>query len=80
MKGLKLYEDIFADTELCKLTDLVNDLHAAGINGELSGKGTLVSSWVVSYFGLIYCSITSFCVMEIIVVIHLFLKKLASEV
>ncbi|KAB2600775.1 hypothetical protein D8674_004971 [Pyrus ussuriensis x Pyrus communis] len=38
VKGLKLYEDIFADTELCKLTDLVNDLHAAGINGELSGE------------------------------------------
>lgn len=38
VKGLKLYEDIFTDTELCKLTDLVNDLHAAGINGELSGE------------------------------------------
>ncbi|TQD86505.1 hypothetical protein C1H46_027994 [Malus baccata] len=38
VKGLKLYEDIFTDNELCKLTDLVNDLHAAGINGELSGE------------------------------------------
>ncbi|KAB2616145.1 hypothetical protein D8674_022733 [Pyrus ussuriensis x Pyrus communis] len=38
VKGLKLYEDIFTDTELCKLTDFVNDLHAAGLNGELSGE------------------------------------------
>ncbi|RXI02709.1 hypothetical protein DVH24_002787 [Malus domestica] len=38
VKGLKLYEDIFTDTELCKLTDFVNDLHTAGLNGELSGE------------------------------------------
>lgn len=38
MKGLKLYEDIFTDSELFKLTDFVNELHAAGLNGELSGK------------------------------------------
>lgn len=38
VKGLKLYEDIFNDSELSKLTDFVNELHAAGQNGELSGK------------------------------------------
>ncbi|KAK4281125.1 hypothetical protein QN277_012655 [Acacia crassicarpa] len=38
VKGLKLYEDIFTDSELSKLTDFVNGLHAAGQNGELSGE------------------------------------------
>ncbi|KAK7277677.1 hypothetical protein RJT34_22692 [Clitoria ternatea] len=38
VKGLKLYEDIFTDSELCKLTDFVNGIHAAGQNGELSGE------------------------------------------
>ncbi|TKY52587.1 oxidoreductase protein [Spatholobus suberectus] len=38
VKGLKLYEDIFTDSELCKLTDFVNEIHAAGQNGELSGE------------------------------------------
>ncbi|KAJ7972842.1 2OG-Fe(II) oxygenase family oxidoreductase [Quillaja saponaria] len=38
VKGLKLYEDIFTDSELCKLTDFVNELHAAGRNGDLSGE------------------------------------------
>lgn len=38
VKGLKLYEDIFTDSELFKLTDFVNELHAAGLNGELSGE------------------------------------------
>ncbi|XP_028762244.1 RNA demethylase ALKBH10B [Neltuma alba] len=38
VKGLKLYEDIFTDCELNKLTDFVNELHAAGQNGELSGE------------------------------------------
>lgn len=37
MKGLKLYEDVFTDSELCKLNDFVNELRAAGQNGELSG-------------------------------------------
>ncbi|GLT42570.1 hypothetical protein SLA2020_165620 [Shorea laevis] len=37
MKGLKLYENIFTDSELAKLSDFVNELHAAGQNGELSG-------------------------------------------
>ncbi|KAE9589208.1 putative oxoglutarate/iron-dependent dioxygenase, alpha-ketoglutarate-dependent dioxygenase AlkB [Lupinus albus] len=38
VKGLKLYEDIFTDSELCKLTEFVNELHNAGQNGELSGE------------------------------------------
>lgn len=51
MKGLKLYEDIFTDSELCKLTDFVNEMHAAGQNGELSGKPLLTSVcvWVFSF-------------------------------
>ncbi|RDX66490.1 hypothetical protein CR513_54731 [Mucuna pruriens] len=38
IKGLKLYEDVFTDSELCKLTDFVNEIHASGQNGELSGE------------------------------------------
>uniref|UniRef100_A0A2N9GW97 Fe2OG dioxygenase domain-containing protein n=1 Tax=Fagus sylvatica TaxID=28930 RepID=A0A2N9GW97_FAGSY len=38
VKGLKLYEDIFTDSELCKLNDFVNELRAAGQNGELPGN------------------------------------------
>ncbi|KAJ1433030.1 Alpha-ketoglutarate-dependent dioxygenase AlkB-like superfamily [Sesbania bispinosa] len=38
VKGLKLYEDIFSESEMCKLTDFVNEIHAAGQNGELSGE------------------------------------------
>ena len=37
VKGLKLYEDVFTDSELCKLNDFVNELCAAGQNGELPG-------------------------------------------
>lgn len=37
MKGLKLYEDVFTDSELSMLTDYVNELRLAGQNGELSG-------------------------------------------
>lgn len=37
VKGLKLYEDVFTDSELCKLNDFVNDLRASGQNGELPG-------------------------------------------
>nr|POE46467.1 hypothetical protein CFP56_59017 [Quercus suber] len=39
VKGLKLYEDVFTDSELCKLNDFVNELRAAGQNGELPGEG-----------------------------------------
>ncbi|KAF8387982.1 hypothetical protein HHK36_026648 [Tetracentron sinense] len=38
VKGLKLYEDIFIDSELSKLTNFVNDLRLAGRNGDLSGE------------------------------------------
>jgi hypothetical protein len=41
VKGLKLYEDVFTDSELCKLSDFVNEIHTAGQNGELSGKPLL---------------------------------------
>jgi hypothetical protein len=37
VKGLKLYESIFTDSELSKLTDFVDELRVAGQNGELSG-------------------------------------------
>lgn len=37
VRGLKLYEDVFTDTELSKLNDFVNELRVAGQNGELSG-------------------------------------------
>lgn len=37
MKGLKLFDGVFTDTELLKLTDYVNELRVAGQNGELSG-------------------------------------------
>lgn len=39
VKGLKLYNDIFTDSELSKLSDFVNEIRTAGQNGELSGKG-----------------------------------------
>nr|KYP70667.1 hypothetical protein KK1_009895 [Cajanus cajan] len=38
VKGLKLYEDVFSESEIFKLTDFVNEIHAAGQNGELSGE------------------------------------------
>lgn len=38
VKGLKLYESIFTDSELSKLTDFVDELRVAGQNGELSGE------------------------------------------
>ncbi|KMT07802.1 hypothetical protein BVRB_6g146150 isoform B [Beta vulgaris subsp. vulgaris] len=41
IKGLKMYENIFTDPELCKLNDFVHELRAAGQNGELLG-GTYV--------------------------------------
>ncbi|OVA20100.1 Oxoglutarate/iron-dependent dioxygenase [Macleaya cordata] len=37
VKGLKLYEDIFTDSELSKLTDYIDQLRNAGRSGELSG-------------------------------------------
>ncbi|KAF7804783.1 RNA demethylase ALKBH10B-like [Senna tora] len=38
VKGLKLYDDVFNESELRKLFDFVNDIHSAGQNGELSGE------------------------------------------
>ncbi|XP_043711119.1 RNA demethylase ALKBH10B-like isoform X2 [Telopea speciosissima] len=38
VKGLKMYEDIFTDSELSKLNSFVNQLRLAGRNGELSGE------------------------------------------
>ncbi|PKA62288.1 alkylated DNA repair protein alkB like 5 [Apostasia shenzhenica] len=37
VKGLKLYEDIFNNWELLKLTDYIDELRLAGRRGELSG-------------------------------------------
>lgn len=38
VKGLRLYEDVFSESQLCKLTDFVKEIHAAGQNGELPGE------------------------------------------
>lgn len=38
VKGLKLYEDIFTNSELLTLADYINELRLAGRGGELSGK------------------------------------------
>lgn len=38
VKGLKMFENIFTDSELSKLNDFVYELRAAGQNGELSGE------------------------------------------
>lgn len=38
VKGVKLYEIIFTDSELTKLTNFVTDLRTAGQSGELSGR------------------------------------------
>lgn len=45
VKGLKLYENVFNDSELSKLMDFCNELRAAGLNGELPGN--LVAQFVV---------------------------------
>lgn len=42
VRGLKLYEDIFSDIELSKLTHYVNELRVAGQNGELSGESFIM--------------------------------------
>ncbi|RWW35515.1 hypothetical protein BHE74_00059545 [Ensete ventricosum] len=38
VKGLKLYEDIFTDSELLALSEFVDELRLAGRGGELPGK------------------------------------------
>lgn len=40
VRGLKVYEDIFSENELAKLSDFVNELRIAGQNGELPGRVT----------------------------------------
>lgn len=35
---MKLYENIFTDSELSKLTNFVSDLRTSGQTGELSGR------------------------------------------
>lgn len=46
VKGLKLYEDVFSESEICKLTDFVKEIHAAAQNGELSGKSPLIGHFL----------------------------------
>ncbi|KAE8660639.1 Oxidoreductase [Hibiscus syriacus] len=38
VKGLKLYEDVFTESELAKLSEFMTELRSAGQNGELSGE------------------------------------------
>ncbi|KAK8485767.1 hypothetical protein V6N11_037038 [Hibiscus sabdariffa] len=38
VKGLKLYEEVFTDSELAKLSDFMSKLRSAGQKGELSGE------------------------------------------
>ncbi|KAF9607162.1 hypothetical protein IFM89_032384 [Coptis chinensis] len=38
VKGLKLYEDIFTESELSRLTDYISELRTAGQKGELLGE------------------------------------------
>ncbi|XP_028119755.1 RNA demethylase ALKBH10B-like [Camellia sinensis] len=42
VRGLKLYEDVFTNSELSKLNDFVNELRVAGRNGELSGESYIL--------------------------------------
>ncbi|KAK9137120.1 hypothetical protein Sjap_007714 [Stephania japonica] len=42
VKGLKLYEDVFTESELFKLTDYINELRVAGRNGKLSGESFIL--------------------------------------
>lgn len=48
--GLKLYEDLFDDTEVSKLVSLVNDLRVSGKKGQFQGNCTmcvLPSHWKI---------------------------------
>ncbi|PPS06262.1 hypothetical protein GOBAR_AA14384 [Gossypium barbadense] len=38
VKGLKLYEDVFTESEMAKLSNLMSELRSSGQNGELSAK------------------------------------------
>lgn len=46
VKGLKLYEEVFTDSELSKLTDFINEFRVAGHNGQLSGDLSLLQSYL----------------------------------
>ncbi|KAK9148846.1 hypothetical protein Scep_007603 [Stephania cephalantha] len=48
MKCIKMYEDIFTESELFKLTDYINELRVAGRNGKLSGLPTS-KNWNFSF-------------------------------
>lgn len=55
VKGMKLYEDVFTDSELSKLIDFVNEYRAAGQNGELSGEfdGSVLRFYYYYYYLII---------------------------
>lgn len=55
VKGLKLYENMFTDSELTKLIDFANELRAAGQNGELSGDLVSQILKLVSCDNLLLC-------------------------
>lgn len=57
VKGLKMYEDVFTDSELSKLTGFVNELRAAGQNGQLSGK--YLSNLIKSYPNFVINSVSN---------------------
>lgn len=38
VKGLKVFEDIFTDSERCRLSEFINELRLAGHRGDLSGE------------------------------------------
>ncbi|PIN07115.1 hypothetical protein CDL12_20321 [Handroanthus impetiginosus] len=42
-EGMKLYEDLFDDSEISKLITLVNDLRASGRRGQLQGQSFVIS-------------------------------------
>ena len=50
VKGLKLYEEVFTEDEICKLRDCVNEMRTAGQNGELLGE-----------FPCLYICVAKFC-------------------
>ncbi|KAI3824357.1 hypothetical protein L1987_05815 [Smallanthus sonchifolius] len=56
VEGMKMYEDLFDDSEVGKMVSLVNDLRIAGRQRKFQGKlptifGSRLSKWC-SYFSL----------------------------
>lgn len=41
VKGLKMYEEIFMESELSKLLEFITQLRASGRNGNLSGRNKI---------------------------------------